>query len=199
MVAAMRTLLLALLAGLWLPLSALAHPHVFIDAGLKVLVVDGKITAVDIRWTWDEVYSDSWIKDFDSDRDGQFNAAETRRFIAEATAGLENFAQFIFVHDAQGTRHPVAGVSNFRLSRSGNSVVYDFRGALKTPLPVSAGPVTLGAYDESYYIDVAFPKAADVGVIGAASCTAKVVEDHKHPIYMGTVSPQVVEISCGAS
>ncbi|MFD2262771.1 DUF1007 family protein [Lacibacterium aquatile] len=175
---------------------AIAHPHVFIDAGMRLLVKDGKLEAVEVHWKWDEVYSDSWIKDFDLDRDQKFNATETKKFVSEATAGLERFAEFIFLHDVKGTRHEFGGVDNFRLGIEKGSVTYDFRAKLKKPIAISGTALTVGAYDETFFISVSFPKDAKIGIEGAAQCLARVIEDDQHLIYDGMVKPEVVELTC---
>lgn len=188
--------LLPLLACLTFASPVLAHPHVFIDTGMKLLIVNGKLESVEVHWKWDEVYSDSWIKDFDLDRDKKFNAAETKKFISDATAGLDRFAEFIFLYDAKGQRHEFGAVSDFKLGIDKGSVTYDFRAKLKKPVPVSGSALTVGAYDETYFIDVSFPKGAKIAVEGAPQCVARIIEDDQHLIYDGMVKPQVAELTC---
>lgn len=192
----MKRRISVLLAALLAAPAVLAHPHVFIDAGIQVAVEHGSLASVNIRWKWDEVYSDTWITDYDRNNDGKFSAAETKAFIEGATAGLDNFGQFIFVHDAGGKRHPIGKVDNFRLSQEGKSVVYEFRALLARPAPLSAGPFRIGAYDESYFIDVAYPDPTLSGT-SETGCTAAIVEDDRHLIYNGLVKPLVLELTCG--
>ena len=64
----MRSLaLVALLA----PAPALAHPHIFVDVGLEVLVDEtGQLEAVRVTWAYDALYSLLITEDFGLDADG---------------------------------------------------------------------------------------------------------------------------------
>ncbi|WP_181318169.1 DUF1007 family protein [Pseudogemmobacter blasticus] len=78
--AAMTTRALALtIAAALLPQGAAAHPHVWIDTTVEVVLDDAdRAVAVRIGWTYDSFFSLSVIADrgFDTDGDGQLSAAE---------------------------------------------------------------------------------------------------------------------------
>ena len=62
-----------------LPISAAAHPHVFIDTGLEFIVDDaGQLTHVRVTWVYDEFYSLLVLEDMklDQDADGVLTDAE---------------------------------------------------------------------------------------------------------------------------
>ncbi len=63
---------LALVSALCLSLapgSAQAHPHIFIDAGLRLIVEDGRVTAVEVTWLYDELYTLLLMQDHGLDED----------------------------------------------------------------------------------------------------------------------------------
>lgn len=68
----MRILLALLLTiSVFLPLTATAHPHVFVDAKLRVQVGDdGTFEGVEVQWTYDDFYSLLLFADMGLDPDG---------------------------------------------------------------------------------------------------------------------------------
>lgn len=63
---------LALVSALCLglaPGTLQAHPHIFIDAGLHLIVEEGRVTAVEVTWLYDELYSLLLMQDHGLDED----------------------------------------------------------------------------------------------------------------------------------
>lgn len=58
----------ALCVGLW-PSAPEAHPHIFVDAGLRLIVEDGVVTAVEVTWLYDELYTLILMEDYGLDPD----------------------------------------------------------------------------------------------------------------------------------
>ena len=61
------------------PVPALAHPHVLIDTGLKLVTdAEGMLVGVEVQWTYDDLYSMLLFEDMgvDNDHDGRLNPAE---------------------------------------------------------------------------------------------------------------------------
>lgn len=59
-----------------------AHPHVFVDTALDLVVNDaGQVIAVDVSWTYDDFFTLLILEDMglDPDRDGVLNGAELVR------------------------------------------------------------------------------------------------------------------------
>lgn len=72
----------ALCLAFW-PGAASAHPHIFIDAGLRLVVEEGRVTAVEVTWLYDELYSLLLMEDhgLDQDFDLVLTDAEVNRLI----------------------------------------------------------------------------------------------------------------------
>lgn len=58
----------ALCVGL-APTAPAAHPHIFVDAGLTLVVEDGIVTAVEVTWLYDELYTLILLEDYNLDPD----------------------------------------------------------------------------------------------------------------------------------
>jgi ABC-type uncharacterized transport system substrate-binding protein len=58
-----------------------AHPHIFIDAGLRLIMEEGRVTAVEVTWLYDGLYSLILLEDYGLDPD--FDLALTEAEVAE--------------------------------------------------------------------------------------------------------------------
>lgn len=75
----------ALCVGLW-PSAPAAHPHIFVDAGLRLVMEGGVVTAVEVTWLYDELYSLILMEDYGLDPD--FDLVLTEDEIAQ-TLGFD--------------------------------------------------------------------------------------------------------------
>ncbi|WP_264210203.1 DUF1007 family protein [Leisingera thetidis] len=140
-----------LAAVLLAPHGAAAHPHIFVDTGLKAVVSeDGQLLAVEITWAYDEFYSLLIFEDRGLDAD--FDGALT----AEELAGLQGF-------DMQWTE---GFLGDTYLSRAGEALALGAPEHLSTEVadgrittrhrrvlaePQAADGVVIKAYDPTYY------------------------------------------------
>lgn len=181
---------LAMLAVL-LPLPAAAHPHVWIDATLKYVVDDGKVTALDITWVFDDLYSALVFEDFDSDGDGTLSQKELDMLVGLSAVNLMSYSFFTHLK-LRGETHYVATVKEFYAEvAEGDLVLYRFR----VPLPAPTDPqdVTVGLFDDSYYVDVAL---AEGEISVPEGCRARLEPDQNEPLYYGTYFPTYVHLDC---
>lgn len=96
----MRTgwMTLALVAGLADP--ALSHPHIYIDTGVEVLFdSEGRATAVEVTWVYDEFYSLSVLAELglDPDGDGALTEPELAAISGFDMNWIEGFAGDTYV------------------------------------------------------------------------------------------------------
>jgi ABC-type uncharacterized transport system substrate-binding protein len=78
---------LAALVALLAPGPVLAHPHIFIDAGLTLLTDgEGRVTSVEVTWRYDELYTLILLQDYGLDPD--FDTALTEAEV-DATLGFD--------------------------------------------------------------------------------------------------------------
>lgn len=154
------------------PLPALAHPHVFIDTGLKLVTdAEGMLIGVEVQWTYDDLYSMLMFEDMgvDNDHDGRLSDAEI--------AHLDGF-DMQWVPGYEGDLYLKAGDDTLLLGppEPRGLTVADARIStrhfrpLETPVPASS--VTVRAYDPTYY--TAYDLTQGVSVEGTGACTVTV-------------------------
>lgn len=147
--------------------TASAHPHVFVDTKLKVVVDDnGIFEGIEVYWTYDEFYSLLLMADLglDLDGDGALTDAELARLDGFDLKWIQGFEG-----DSYATRNgaPVAlgkpsglGVS----VKQGRITSGHFR-----PAQGPASDVVLKAYDPTFY--TAYDLIGPVAVDGPCSAT----------------------------
>lgn len=178
------------------PLSAYAHPHVWIDASVKVHFNEKKqITAITEIWEFDDMFSLSIIKANDKNNDKKFDKKETLSVKKSYFSNLQNFGFYthVFVNKKE---FPLSmTLTDFSAEIVGDKVIYIFTISLSKPLDPFNKKVDLGIYDSTYYADIFysedpfFPEG-----ISADKCPYFIFEDKKHPTYFGLVNPKTIGI-----
>ena len=68
---------IALVAALSVvPSAASPHPHIFIDAGLRLIFEEGVVTFVEVTWVYDELYTLILLEDYGLDQDFDFELTQ---------------------------------------------------------------------------------------------------------------------------
>jgi ABC-type uncharacterized transport system substrate-binding protein len=156
-------------------IPAIAHPHVFVDAGLEVIFdPEGRATALRISWSYDEYYSLVIVEErgLDSDYDGNATPQE-----ATALAGFDMAWDASFDGDTYALMDGV----DLALSRPTEwTAVYEGGKITSSHLRTFAEPVVIGttelivqAYDPSYYSAYAIV-GSPVLTGGPATCSVGV-------------------------
>jgi len=156
---------LALLLLCLAPGVALAHPHVFIDAGLDVhLDGQNRVTAVRVTWSYDDFYSLVTIQDRDMDRDGdgRLTEAELDELARTDVDWDEGFPGDILLESGGGEvalDRPTAFTARYE---DGRLITSHLR-ALSVPVDVSARPLIARIFDPTFFVayDVTLPITVD--------------------------------------
>lgn len=146
-------LFLALFLVLALPGTLSAHPHVWFET--RIVLQPGSpdtrgTLRVGFEWTFDAMFTEMILADFDEDRDRRLSATEIRSIEAEAFSNLRYYDYFVTlrvgdrVFVPQGVEEFSARIDGAR--PEGERLVYRF--FLTDELPASFG-VTV--FDDSYY------------------------------------------------
>ena len=173
-----------------------AHPHVFIDTSVTVVIGADGITGFWIEWEFDEMFSAMIIQDFDEDYDSSFSSAEIENIEENAFSNLKNFHYFTYV-SWKGGEYDGKRVEEFYAAVKGGTLVYRFF----VPCRISAGYeeklVKVWVYDNSYYCDVGYSEDAPVTIDGAEGYRLRyeIIRDESIEYYYGQVCPLQLRIS----
>ncbi len=148
-----------------------AHPHVFVDTGLKLVVSDaGEVTGVEVQWRYDELYSLLILEDMelDPDFDGKLTEVELMQLNGFDLKWVKGFEGDLYAR--AGGKALSLGVPENR----GTSVVDGQIISRHYRTITGAGKeVQLKAYDPTYYtgydlvLGVGLPKGCKLSVIKA--------------------------------
>ena len=167
--------LAAALLGLT-PVSADAHPHIFVEARMEVLANDkGELTEVRNVWRFDELFSSSVLLDFDKNTNGKLDDSELAELGETMRTSLADFHYFTTITQ-DGKNIPVLKPDVIHVSVQDQQVLAFF--AVKPSQPVHLkGRLTFGIYDTSLYTSIDFPNDADLVQEGKsfAACKRQVV------------------------
>ncbi|MBN3763781.1 DUF1007 family protein [Burkholderia sp. Ac-20365] len=176
---------------------AAAHPHVWIRFAAHVQMQGTSVVSIAQSWRFSEGFPVQLVGIDTLPDNGPLDAKQTAIFREQAFASLAGAGYFSHLY-VDGTAQPLGEPANFRVSVDHGKLVYTFTLPLKKPIDVSAHKVSLGIWDDSFFVDYEPDNANAVTLDGhaASSCTAKPFQDHAHPIFNGIVVPQATAISC---
>jgi len=179
-------LFVALLAGL--PQVAVAHPHVFVEQRITVLLGPAGPDALRIEWTFDELYSASLIADFLENKKAPPTPKQVQAIEREAFANAAQVNYFLVLklddHPAKVGPH-----RDFAVDLDGPKLRYRFT------VPLGAAGATrlaVNSLDEEWFIDFFLAKTDPIRVNQAAtpsSACGVAIEPQK--TVLGMVDTQV--------
>lgn len=195
----MRRLVAAAL-GLCLAGPAAAHPHSYLDASLGLILAEGRITAIDVIWLFDEIDTELALDGNDKDGNGKLNEAE----LAELATRMQRHIATQRFHThirVDGKAVPLAAIDQLHLELRDKRMQARFRAPLPEPIDPRAHKAIIGLYDDSYYIQFGFDPARDLKLDGALPerCRLVTYADRTVTIYEivgAKVHPTVTEIQC---
>ncbi|MDD9912218.1 MAG: DUF1007 family protein [Alphaproteobacteria bacterium] len=177
---------------LLLPVKGFAHPHVWADTQLELLVEGRQITGLRVRWVFDELYSASFLVEADSNQNKELDILEAAQVVKEVfEEGQRDLYSFMLVKSAQEER--AFTLENARIWMEDELLHYVFDIVLEVPVPLS-GQHKFATYDPSFY--VAFEQDLEMKLPADVQCEQKLAGDASISIYMGLVNPETYTLSC---
>jgi ABC-type uncharacterized transport system substrate-binding protein len=161
-------------------LPAAAHPHIWIEHAVTVVMGSAGIEGVRFTWEFDPLFSSLIFQEFDADRDKKFSPPEVRAIETKHLGNLKAYDYFVEIK-VQGAPVPVA-IKDFQVSvGTGGQVSYAFT----VPITGPATPASLdiAVYDPTYFTAFALRANTPVAVQSSRQYTAecKVVADASAP------------------
>jgi ABC-type uncharacterized transport system substrate-binding protein len=167
---------------------ALAHPHVFVDYAVTLVMVGDRVTGVRLTWTFDDLFSGFILQEFDQDRNGVLSAQEVQRIEAKHLAEFKRVGYYTSVN-VNGNPITMPDAREFRATVAKSLVSYEFTLPVGVPL-ASATAIEVWVDDPVYYIAyIPVAVTPKTQTIGPYTVDCKVVPDKTG------VTPDVVR--CG--
>ena len=170
-----QTVLLAGLAAL-MPISALAHPHIFAEARLEVVAgADGTVSELRNVWRFDEMFSSSVILDFDKNTNLQLDPEELADVGQVVLESLEEFSYYTSITE-DGKDVKVGKPDKINVDFKDGQLLMFFVLKPGETMPLK-GKMTFGVYDPTMYAAMDFSTDDDLALIGDgfSACKREVV------------------------
>ncbi|NJM83496.1 MAG: DUF1007 family protein [Tabrizicola sp.] len=152
--------------------AALAHPHVFIDTKVEVILNDrNEATAVRVSWTYDDLYSLFVVGDMglDPDWDGKLTGEEEARLAGFDMNWIPEFQgdTYALIDDRELT---LSRPTEWSASYADGKITSVHLRSFDVPVPVAPGPLLVQVYDPGFY--TAYTIAFDPVLTGGTGCSA---------------------------
>lgn len=183
--------MIRMIALLLFPFPALAHPHVFVDATVEVILdAQNRATGVRIGWTYDDLFSMMIVEDrgLDPDYDAVLTDAARAQLVGFDMQWDADFPGDTFVLLA-GAAQPLSRPTDFTASYDGGKITTTHLRTFAAPVPVTTTPLLVQVYDPSYYSSYAI--VGEAVVTGGSGCTAQVFEPDRaaaEEIYLAAIA-----------
>ncbi|TIT03161.1 DUF1007 family protein [Mesorhizobium sp.] len=155
-------------------LAVAAHPHVFAEARLDVVVgTDRDVETLRHLWRFDELFSSTVLMEFDKNADLVLDAKELDAAALTIHASLAeyNYFQMVTVDGKDVAMTPPAKLVT---SYENNQLAVQFETQPKEALPL-AGKVSIGVYDPTFYTAIDFTDDDKIAVAGLPQGCARAV------------------------
>ncbi|HVZ02484.1 MAG TPA: DUF1007 family protein [Dongiaceae bacterium] len=189
--------ILAVMLSVAFSRPASAHPHVFIEDRVVFLFAEDKIIALTQSWTFDEVFSDTLLQQFDKNGDGAFSPAESKDVARGTLPNLKKFRYFNYIWvDGKdlGSIDPI----DFTAAAKNKKVTFVFTVKLPKPVDPRTQKLKVEINDREFYVEVDLAKDQPILFHGneGVACAPKIRDDTENAYYGGFVYPQEITLSC---
>src|SRR5262245_8255578 len=165
-------MLLGVLSMSAAPLAA--HPHVWIDARSNVVFDgQGRIVALDHRWTMDEMYTEAAVDGLDKDGDGVYSPKELQPLTKENIESLKEFEYFTSFK-AGGQKLAFGDVVEATQFWKDKRLTLSFRLPLKAPVDPLKSGIVYRVYDPGFFIAIEFAGKESVSATGSVPIGCKI-------------------------
>ena len=177
------------------PKTISAHPHVFIDAHIRVYFDNKGVSGFKITWFFDAMFSEIMIDQFDEDFDEKFNKEEQRIIYTKAFSNLKKFNYFTEIN-IDNVKFNIKYITNFTAKINNGVLSYSFFIPCHLSIGGSVKKVDVFVYDESYYMDVSLENES-ISLLNAEQyyITYKVVASETKKYYFDQIFPQVLHLN----
>jgi ABC-type uncharacterized transport system substrate-binding protein len=185
------------LAFLALAAPAAAHPHVFVEHTVTLLMKDGALDALRFSWVFDEMFSATLRSTFVKGRPEKLSSETVAQIEKGAFSNLAQYGYFIDlkINDAPIKVDTVRG---FDVMFAKGRAVYQFEVPVRVQNALPRNVVQIAVFDPEYYVDYRFAEARPFGVepAGQSQTTCSFARDVPRQIEgWGVVGVNIVTCS----
>jgi ABC-type uncharacterized transport system substrate-binding protein len=156
--------------------TAIAHPHVFAEARLDVVLNPDHQSVKALRhlWRFDDLFSSTVLMEFDKNADLKLDDAELKDVADTIFASLAEYDYFQLV-TVDGKDVKMKAPAQLMANFDNDQLIVLFESEPEVPIKLS-GKVDFGVYDPTFYTAIDFTEDANMVVDDMpGNCTSKVI------------------------
>lgn len=142
---------------------ASAHPHVFVEHTVTLVMKDGVPDALRFSWVFDEMFSATLRSSFVKGKPEKLSKEAIAQIEKGAFANLAQYGYFIDLK-VNDESVKVSTVIGFDAMFANGHAVYQFMVPMHIPNPQARNVVQIAVFDPEYYIDYRFAAARPFGI-----------------------------------
>ena len=154
--------------------SALAHPHVFVEANVEMLRDDqGSVTEIRHVWRFDEMFSSTVLLDFDANGDGKLDVGELDEVSKTVTDSIGEYDFYTAIR-YDTLKQDFIPPEKIIVDYADGQILMLFALKMNKPLPVAGHSLRVAVSDPTYFVAVELADESAIQVAGkdAAKCKA---------------------------
>lgn len=152
---------------------ATAHPHVFVTTESMVVIESNAISAIQQKWTFDELYTSMAIQGLDKNGDGKYDREELAELAKINMDGLKEFAYFTYAR-LKDADLKVSEPKEAWLEHADGILSLHFKLPLAEAVPLANAGFSYQVADPSFYIAFEPAKTDPVKLSAGAPQTCKI-------------------------
>lgn len=154
-----------------LPQSAMAHPHILIDAHTEIMFnAAGQVSEVTNVWDFDDAFSAFAIQGYDANDDGLLTRQELQPLAEVNLKSLSDYNYFTRL-TIDGTAVPLGNPRSYFDVFKNEKLTLHFTLPLAKPLDVRGRTLQVEVYDPAYFAAITFANEHPVQLLGnSAGC-----------------------------
>jgi ABC-type uncharacterized transport system substrate-binding protein len=161
----MWAVVVLLLAWLVAPGGVAAHPHVFVDHAIALVLQGDTLAGVELTWVYDELNSEMLLQAVDANHDRKLSPAEVATLDKKYLQTLREDGFFVTVR-IDGKPVPIRATRDLRARVDGDKLTMVFTAPVEAPLG-AAGTIEVRIDDPTYFVAFGLQKKDPVTWRGA--------------------------------
>lgn len=164
--------------------SLQAHPHLSFTSTAEFVFNKKTLKGVFVEWTFDRFFSAD-ILNYDTDKNGLFNKAETAEVYENAFSYTQNYYYFCFIRQGKIRTSPEK-VSSFSVRQKNGIVTYRFFVDLSG---FKGRELFFAVYDYTFFCDISYPQGGIKFIYDPAfvSPAYSIHENKSYPVYYNPI------------
>ena len=171
-----------------------AHPHVFIISQISINYNNDGISGFEIKWTFDSMFTQIMLDEYDNDSNGEFDDKEINRLYKTAFVNLKKSDYFTHIYIGENKLN-IKAVDDFKASIENGEMIYSFIIPVKINISNKTKNINIYCYDDSYYMDIMMDEDKPLTSNNPNYIVNySIDEDANKAYYFDQIYPQVVRI-----